>query len=145
MTDRDLVTPNFKNPKAAKKAKRQRQNWSKQCDDLAGKIVRSRGRCENCGSTERIQWAHGFSRRYRNVRWNMDNGFALCARDHWRFTHDPLAWDDWLRAKWGDDLYETLRSLALSGDRAHKPNTRELVKELAAQWDQIKLRIGESA
>lgn len=140
----DLVQTNFKSPKA-KKPQKTRQNYSKQCDDLMGKIVRSAGRCVECGSTERIQWAHGFSRRYRNVRWVEDNGFALCAKDHWRWTHDPLGWDEWLRARWGEAKYAELRALALSDDKAHKPNLKTLLADLRERWERIERQIGGAA
>lgn len=143
MNDRQVVT-RFKEPKKAKPQKR-RQNWSAQCDIYMGRIVRSRGRCESCGSTEVIQWAHGFSRRYRNVRWDERNSFALCAKEHWKWTHDPLGWDDWLRARWGEDLYAELRALALSDDKSVKPNVKTLAVELKARWEAIERRIGGAA
>ncbi len=82
-------------------------------DRLFSAIVRSVGSCENCGSTTGLQCAHGFSRRYRNVRWDRRNAFCLCQRCHMKYTHRPLEWDEWLRERWGPDLYVEIRSLAL--------------------------------
>ncbi len=91
----------------------------KTADKLCGDLVRARGRCQNgCGRTTGLQWAHGFSRRYHKVRWDLRNGFCLCATCHMRFTHNPLLWEMWLRAEWGDALYDEMRDLALKGPRA---------------------------
>lgn len=115
----DTVFPNFKAPKKPKKTKKQTivQTLDKECGDL----VRSRGRCEVCGSTRDLQWAHGFSRRYRMVRWDTRNGFCLDRGCHLKYTLRPLEWDEWLRARWGEALYAELRALALSGEKVdHK-------------------------
>lgn len=116
----DLVVTNFKSEKPKPK-KSKKQTMTAILDKECGAIVRARGRCENCGGTEGIQWAHGFSRRYRNVRWDIRNGFALCRGCHLKFTMRPLEWDDWLRARWGEALYAELRALALAGGKVdHK-------------------------
>ena len=113
------VYPNFKEPKKPKKSKK--QTLVQRLDEECGELVRSRGRCEHCGTNRDLQWAHGFSRRYRMVRWDLRNGFALCKSDHMYFTYRPLEWDDWLRARWGEALYAELRALALSGAKVdHK-------------------------
>lgn len=100
-----------------KKKKAKKTSPMKTADKLCGDLVRSRGRCEECGSVQGLQWAHGFSRRYHKVRWDERNGFCLCVKCHMRFTHNPILWDDWLKAKWGDALYDELRGLALDGPR----------------------------
>lgn len=85
----------------------------RQADWLWSRIVRSRGRCEiGAGCNGSLQAAHGFSRRYRGTRWNLLNGFCLCAGHHMAFTHDPLLWDDHLVSAWGLPVYEELRRLA---------------------------------
>lgn len=83
-------------------------------DRLFSVLTRAGGECVHCGATERLQCAHGFSRRYRNVRWDSRNAFCLCQGCHLFFTHRPLEWDEWLRDRWGEDLYAELRALALS-------------------------------
>lgn len=113
MADR-IVTPI---PKSKKRKKTKKQSITAVLDATCGELVRSRGHCEECGTSSDLQWAHGFSRRYRNTRWDTRNGFALCRGCHFRFTHRPLEWDDWLRAKWGDDLYDEIRALALSTEK----------------------------
>lgn len=119
------------------KAKKRKRDYSKQADKLCGAIVRARGVCEagydhdgpsKCSGP--LQWAHGFSRSYRAVRWDLGNGFCLCAGHHFYFTNHPLEWDDWLREKWGDEGYTEMRCHALRG---LKPDLRSLVELLKEQ------------
>ncbi len=110
-------------------AQKTRRNWSKQCDVLFSRIVRSRGVCEIKTDTEclgALQCCHGFSRRYRATRWDFDNAFAGCARHHLYWTAHPIEWDEWMRDTLGSH-YEGLRYLALSGER---PDTKSLLEDL---------------
>lgn len=114
-------------PKAKKRKKTPRRNYSAQCDVLFSKLVRAPGRCVICGSSDRVQCAHGFSRRYRAVRWDRRNAWALCQAHHLFYTHRPLEWDTWLHEQWGDELYAEMRALALAGERL---DLKALVAEL---------------
>jgi hypothetical protein len=118
--------PREKTPPAPKKKakKRPRENYSQQCDVLFARLVRAPGVCADCGSTKAIQCAHGFSRRYRAIRWNFYNAFPLCASCHMKYTYNPLLWDEWLRKRWGIDRYQDLRSRALNGK---KPDLKVLL------------------
>lgn len=118
-------------PKAKKRKKPPKRNWSTQADRLCGQIVRARGECQAVGPhAGALQWAHGFSRSYRAVRWDQRNGFALCQGHHFWFTHHPLEWDEWLHVAWGDELYAEMRALALSSVR---PDLQVLVADLRAE------------
>lgn len=57
---------------------------------LHAEIVRARGACERCGSTQTLQCAHIYSRRYSNTRTDLANALALCAKDHFYFTANPM-------------------------------------------------------
>lgn len=100
-----------------KQRKGSRAATAREADKICGELVRARGRCEDCGSTEFLQWAHGFSRRYRGTRWDLRNSFCLCRGCHYRFTLRPLEWDEWLRNRWGQDQYDLLRRQALHGGK----------------------------
>lgn len=121
------VTPIPKQPK--RKTKR-RANRTKGCDTIFGRIIRSRGACENCGRTTGLQAAHGFSRRYRAVRWDERNCFCLDAGCHLYYTMRPLEWDDWMRERLGIDLYYELRLLATTG---RNPDLDETLASLKAR------------
>lgn len=108
---------------------KKRQSAGKACDEMISKIVRSRGACEECGQTWDLQCAHGFSRSYRRVRYDERNLFCLCRGCHVKYTHRPLEWDDWLRSRWGDDLYAEMRRLAREGPVPDLPKLRAALNE----------------
>jgi hypothetical protein len=100
----------------ARKRPTQKQLVAK-ADALFSLVVRSPGRCVICGTTERLQCAHGFSRRHRNTRWDERNAWPMCAAHHQFFTHRPLEWDEWMLAQMGADVYWEVRRLALSTEK----------------------------
>lgn len=97
-----------------KRKKGKRANLAREADRLFSLWIRARDgqRCRLCGSAERIQCAHLFSRRYRGARWNEANAWALCSKCHMRYTHRPLEWDDLLRSTLGEGAYWSLRRSA---------------------------------
>jgi hypothetical protein len=112
-----LIPKGQPKPKVAK-AKAKKPNKTAQlrkADSLFSKLIRSRGRCEHCGSGDWLQCAHGFSRRYRAVRFDERNAWVLCRSCHVFYTHRPLEWDGWMRDRMGVELYEEIRALALTG------------------------------
>lgn len=118
-----------------KPKKRPKRNYSAQADKLCGAIVRARGVCEAEGEHEgSLQWAHGWSRSYRAVRWDLRNGFALCRGHHFWFTNHPIEWDNWLQEKWGADLYIVMRRLAVNAG-AGKTDFPSLIAFLKEQLE----------
>ena len=93
--------------KRARKAKRPLRRKAKRkaklqdADALFSQYVRKRDgwACKVCGSPDRIQCGHIVSRRYRAVRWAPTNAVALCSRCHMRYTHNPLAWEEWVEGR----------------------------------------------
>jgi 5-methylcytosine-specific restriction endonuclease McrA len=63
----------------------------KKCDVLFSKIIRSRGNCENCGTTRTLQTSHIISRRYSHTRTYEPNAHCLCAGCHNKW-HDDGVW-----------------------------------------------------
>lgn len=120
-------------PKPKRKPKK--LNQTKVCDGLFGKIIRSTGECVHCAQTFDLQCAHGFSRGYRAVRWDERNAFCLCRGCHLYFTVRPIEWDDWLRARWGDELYTELRTLALHGPNPKLAEMLVLLRERARELE----------
>ena len=100
------------------------------CDDLAARIVRSRGMCQYplCGRTE-VVWAHIFGRRHMGVRCEEDNAWALCS------THHTLV-DDYPHEKLG------LASVTIGMDRywelyAQAEAYRDLPNKGAPYWEAL--------
>lgn len=80
-------------------------------DRLFSQLIRSAGRCENCGRPQgevQLQCAHWISRRYSNTRVDPDNAFVLCAGCHRWFTNHPTEWGRWAVSKRGEDTYRRL-------------------------------------
>lgn len=102
-------------------------------DVLFSKRIRERdgGRCVLCGSTSCVQCAHLFSRRYKNTRWDPENAWTLCDRQHLYYTHRPLEWDDLLRQRLGGG-YECLRARARI---LHKQDLELIRVSLARPFD----------
>lgn len=104
-------------------------------DELFSKIIRARGACENCGTADNLQCAHGLSRRYRNVRFDARNAFALCRACHVYFTHRPVEWDLWLLDRLGVETCRAVRELAI--DPGAKPDMELVLAVLRAQWHEL--------
>lgn len=97
----------------AKVRKTPRSKLKRIADKLWSLIVRKAGKCRICGSTERLQGAHGFSRRYLGTRHDLRNGWCLCAGCHKTMGYRAIEWDAFMRAELGE-LYEPLRQQALA-------------------------------
>ena len=107
-------TPIKRGTKRPKKSRK--TNRTREADRLFSLLIRGRDKtCQECGTTAYLQCAHGFSRRYRVIRWDPRNAWALCRGCHLRFTVRPLEWDEWLLNRWGAELYAEMRATALNG------------------------------
>jgi hypothetical protein len=100
-----------------RKSKRPRRKLLAYADSLWSQIIRRPGACVICGARERLQGAHGFSRRYHATRHDLRNGFCLCSGCHVYYTYRPIEWDDWMLCNMGSQLYEELRAKALQNSR----------------------------
>jgi 5-methylcytosine-specific restriction endonuclease McrA len=69
--------------------------------------------CRRCGSTQNVQWAHVYSRRYRAIRHDPRNSMCLCSRCHLWQTHHPLEGEAFFRELLGDEVMDELRRIAL--------------------------------
>lgn len=81
----------------------------KKLDNLFGKIIRSRGKCQWCGSKlGQLQTAHIISRRFMNTRWDTDNALCLDARCHRKAHDNPLLFADFVFNLIGKEAYYKL-------------------------------------
>lgn len=97
----------------AKVRKTPRSKLRRMADKLWSLIVRAAGKCRLCGKAEGLQAAHGFSRRYLGTRWDLRNGWCLCAGCHKTMGYRAIEWDAFMREELGE-LYEPLRQQALA-------------------------------
>lgn len=104
---------------------------TRKCDRLFSLAIRQRdGKCQNCGTDQNLQCAHGFSRRYFATRWELWNAFALCRDCHVYYTHRPLEWEEWLQERWGLDDYWANRRLAINAN-GYRPDKEALAAYFA--------------
>jgi 5-methylcytosine-specific restriction endonuclease McrA len=110
----------------------------RRADELCRVLVARRShRCQIC---QRTGWydperevAHAFSRGNHSTRWDLDLLFSAHRSCHRAMHLHPEAWEDFLKARWGEEgYYERLR-------RAHTPMrggvvaVREIVARLEEQ------------
>jgi hypothetical protein len=83
----------------------------KRCMAIWGELVRLRasGRCEYCGSMDRIQAHHVFTRSIAALKYFLANGVCLCAGHHIFFAHKkPHDFRDWIVFKRGQAWWDNL-------------------------------------
>ena len=83
-------------------------------DALFSRLIRSRGACEKCGSTDFLQAAHIITRSRLNTRWDTRNAWCLCAGCHIRLTHWPVEHRDFAWQTIGEETYYELVRLSES-------------------------------
>lgn len=76
--------------------------WKKHLDPLMSKLVREKGICDRCGSTNiKFDWSHVVSRINLTLRWDIINSMCLCFRCHRFFWHEePLQSAEWFKQKY---------------------------------------------
>lgn len=89
-------------------------------DKVASYLCRKRDgyRCRRCGKKHKensrgLHAAHIIPRRYKSIRWHLDNLISLCFGCHRWF--DENKWDSirWIEKELGEDKVNWLRSQAL--------------------------------
>lgn len=117
--------------KRTSKRRKSRMALRNKADRLFSLAIRERDgwACRCCGSHLSPQCAHIVSRRYSATRWSLDNAVCLCQRCHMRFTHDVLAWEDWVIERIGARRYRQLKLRARQG--VAKVNLEEVVEALS--------------
>lgn len=81
-------------------------------DKLCSEIVRTRGYCAWCKKTTGLECCHIFSRRYRSVRWDLDNLVCLCHAHHFYAHSNPILFTEFVQDYLGELKYETLKHRA---------------------------------
>lgn len=83
----------------------------KELDRLCREVVflRDGDRCRRCGSGQKLQWCHVYTRAIRSLRWDLDNSFCGCAGCHLWWHHKPTEAVEWWRSVVGEQTFATLR------------------------------------
>lgn len=99
-------------------------------------VIRQRGACQNCGSTDTLQAAHIISRRYAATRCDPNNAFCLCATCHRRFTEWPLEFHDFVIDHIGADGYDDLRAKAMAGVKTNDAYWQDWIDRLTPMLEE---------
>lgn len=67
------------------------------------------GRCIMCGSTSSLECHHIIKRRFRNTRWDINNGALLCQTHHIFAESHPREFAALLDKKYGEGFYDGLK------------------------------------
>ena len=108
-------------------------------DTVFSRLVRERAawQCECCGARDNLQCAHVFGRIRYTVRCDDRNAFALCARCHYGFTNDPIAWADFVIKRIGDEGYEELRKVANRAAKFTKQDKADMTAHLRKELKRV--------
>lgn len=68
---------------------------------------RDGGICRKCGKTA-VDWSHVYSRRFKWLRWDLDNSFASCKGDHLWWHARPADATAWWRLEIGEERFMAL-------------------------------------
>ena len=79
---------------------------------LHAQIIRNRGNCEACSSTNQLQCAHIVSRKFSITRTDLRNAVCLCAGCHRKFTDRPFEWVKWVDSKITAKKHQQLQTMA---------------------------------
>ena len=89
-----------------------RKQAVKAADKAFSEYIRKRDEyCVTCGSKDRLQCGHLFSRVAYSTRWNEHNAAAQCAACNMRHEYDPGPLTLYFLHRSGQDAYEELHSL----------------------------------
>jgi len=102
----------------------------KDLDRLAREATMQRAgrRCERCGTADRLQWHHVYSRRIQSLRWDLDNLVILCAGHHLWWHHNPMHAVEWFQEYAPPDRLERLRLKRMTARRTDLAGLRILLQ-----------------
>jgi 5-methylcytosine-specific restriction endonuclease McrA len=92
--------------------KQTKSSLTRKIDQTISRIVRARGSCAWCGSTETLQAAHIFSRKNKRLRFILMNIICLCAGCHFKAHANPIFFTEFVKSYLGDLNYENLKLMA---------------------------------
>lgn len=77
--------------------------WIKKCDKAMSILVREKGHCEWCGSTQNLQHAHIIGRSNKTLRYDIINALCLCVGCHiYKWHRSPLEAFEWFQSQYPD-------------------------------------------
>lgn len=118
----------------------------KRLDDAWRVLVKlkAKNKCEVCGKTKYLNAHHIFTRRNKAVRWNVDNGVALCPSHHTlssRFSAHatPVTFNVWLKKNRGQEFIDLLTFKSNQISKLHQFEKEIILKELKTKIKEYEL------
>lgn len=101
-------------------------------DKLCSQIVRARGYCEKCNTTNKttLQCCHIFSRSYRSTRFYLPNLLCMCASCHFFCHKNPILFTEFVKSHLGEIEYELLKSIAIPVSKFTTSDLEHIYEEL---------------
>lgn len=107
--------------------------WSEAIKLLSG------NKCQRCGSPYNLHSHHIWSRRYKNLRWDIQNGLCLCNNlghsCHYFAHNSPQEFSRWVEKEKGQEWVDRM---ILKKNAIVKPSTFEIKLFLQALIDKLK-------
>lgn len=106
--------------------------------------LKAGNKCEYCGKfiEKGLNAHHIFSRSNHSVRWDLDNGVALCPYHHilgnMSAHKAPLEFAEWLKEVRGEEWYERLK---IKAKQVCKPDKQQITEEL--KEEELKISTGK--
>lgn len=86
-----------------------RKKLVKDLDKIFSLFIRARDKhCVLCGSKERLQCGHLFSRASYSTRWSEINCHCQCASCNMRHEYDFYPFQSWFVSRFGQKIYDDL-------------------------------------
>lgn len=104
-----LLAPPKRKVRPRDPARSARRASVKELDALCREVVflRDGGKCRRCGKPA-VDWSHVYSRRYKWLRWDLDNSSASCKGCHLAWHHRPMEGAKWWEKELGPKRYHAL-------------------------------------
>lgn len=94
--------------------KPKRKTLVNKLDKVHSLFIRARDkRCVTCGSTEKLQCGHIFTRSAYATRWDLStagNAHAQCAKCNIRHEYDPYPFNNWYITQFGKDEWDKMHT-----------------------------------
>lgn len=110
-------------------------------DTLWGTVVKTRDgfRCRMCPRSKATGWqmhaAHLFGRGKHSVRYDLANGFTLCALDHQWADEHKTQFHEWARKQLGPAVYDRLLVRSQIIVKTDEVLVREHLRQLLGEMD----------
>jgi hypothetical protein len=116
----------------------ERKKLVKEADRVFSLYIRARDvECVVCGSWERLQCGHVFTRAYYSTRWDEENAFCQCASCNYRHEFDPMPLYAVAKAKLGAEGFEALYRKARQTRKFYDDDLRGIIAEFKKKKEEL--------